>query len=142
MFDLDVIRPALLANLADLCEEQGLQQSPYMLALPTPPTLQIAGVTEINYDITMQRGGDANFIAVQVFVSMVADVGGQMKLDKMLKSSGSTSVKEAIESDTTLGGIIDDLRVTRSMGHQQFQRPGDNDLVIGSTWIVQIETTG
>ena len=139
-FDLDLIRPAIGANLAALVAAQELQWTPYMLAEPTPPTVQVLGAGEIIYDVAMQRGGDQNEVLVQAFVALVSDIAGQMKLDQLLKSSGPTSMKEAIQSSPNLGGIIDDLRVTRCSGHQVFRRL-DNAQVIGATWYVQVETT-
>ena len=130
-----------MTNLYDLCQAEGLQQSEYMLAQPTPPTVQISGVSDIIYDVAMQRGGDMNDVIVQAFVSLVSDLGGQQKLDRLLRSSGSASMKEAIESDPTLGGIIDDLRVRSCTGHQLYQKDA-NTMVIGAQWTVQIETTG
>lgn len=141
MFDLDVIRPALISNISAICEEEGLQPSEYMLAQATPPTVQITGVAEILYDVAMQRGGDQNEVVVQAFVSLVSDIGGQAKLDRLLRSSGPSSMKEAIESDPTLGGAVDDLRVTRCTGTQVYRRDNDSNAVIGAQWFVQIETT-
>jgi len=139
-FDLELIRAALGVNLAALVAAEEMQWTPYMLAEPTPPTVQILGAGEIIYDVAMQRGGDQNEVLVQAFVSLVSDIGGSMKLDRFMKSSGPTSMKEAIQSDPTLGGIIDDLRVTRCSGHTVYRR-NDNQQVIGSTWYVQVETT-
>lgn len=139
-FDLEVIRPAIGVNLATLVAAEEMQFTPYMLAEPTPPTVQVLGAGDLIYDIAMQRGGDQNEVLVQAFVSMVTDIGGQMKLDRFLKSSGPSSMKEAIESDTTLGGLVDDLRVTRSNGHNIY-RNNKNEQIIGSTWYVQVETT-
>jgi hypothetical protein len=139
-FDLELIRAAIGANLATLVAAEGMQFTPYMLAEPTPPTVQVLGSGDIVYDVAMQRGGDQNEVLVQAFVSMISDIGGQMKLDRLLASSGPSSMKEAIQSDPTLGGIVDDLRVTRSNGHTVY-RTSKNEQVIGSTWYVQVETT-
>lgn len=142
IFDLEVIRTAMLANLAAIAEAFGLQQVAYALAEPTPPTMQIAGVSDIMYDVAMQRGGDQNMVIVQAFVGMGSDIAAQQSLDRLLKSSGPTSVKEAIESDPTLGDTVDDLRVVRCTGHQFFMSRDGLKQVVGSTWTVQVETTG
>lgn len=140
MFDLEVIRPAIGTNLAHLIELEELQFTPYMLAEPTPPTVQVLGAGDIYYDVAMQRGGDQNEVIVQAFVSLVADIAGQVKLDRLLRSSGDSSMKEAIQRDCTLGGAVDDLRVVRSSGHTIY-RTKENAQVIGATWFVQVETT-
>lgn len=138
MFDLAVIREGLKANLDPLAETLGMQITAYMLASPMSPFIEIMGPDEITYDISMQRGGDSTIMIVRAFVSTTLDQGAQIFLDKMLASSGDTSVKEAIESDTTLGGAIDDLRVTRCSGYRLY-RP-DTGPLLGAQWFVQIET--
>lgn len=139
-FDLEVIRAAIGTNLATLCAAEGYQFTPYMLAEPTPPTVQVLGAGDIIYDIAMQRGGDQNEVLVQAFVCMISDIASQAKLDRLLASSGPTSMKEAIQSDPTLGGSVDDVRVTRCSGQQIFRKL-NNEQVVGATWYVQVETT-
>lgn len=139
MFDLAAVREGLKSNLDPLAQQLGMQITPYMLASPMAPFIEIMGPDEINYDIAMQRGGDSTSMIVRAFVSANLDMGAQIFLDKMLASSGNTSVKEAIESDTTLGGACDDLRVTRCSGYRLY-RP-DTGPLLGSQWFVQVETS-
>ena len=127
--------------MEDLCEREGLQGSPYMLSNVMPPVIQITGVSSITYDVALQRGGDENTVVVQALVSTASDIGGQMMLDRLLTSSGSSSVKQAIESDPTLGGLVDYLRVVRNSGHQLLTRPGEKIVHLGAQWFVQVETT-
>lgn len=154
MFDMKLIRPALISNIQTLCDSYGLQPAAYPLGNPTPPTVQIMGVGHIRYDLASQRGGDENDVLVQAFVSLVSDQAGHAKLDELLASSGPTSMKEAIQlkddpvtDQVTLGGLIDDLWVKECLGHQIFKdpMPGPGGMplrYVGSTWVVQIETTG
>ena len=44
----------------------------------------------------------------------MSESAGQTKLDGYLASTGSTSVKAAIEGDVTLGGAVQTLRVTNA----------------------------
>jgi hypothetical protein len=148
LFDLEAIRAALKSNLDPLGQAVGCQVSPYMLGNPTPPTIEVMGPEEIQYDVAMQRGGDENVVVVRAFIGISSDIAAQMTLDKMLQSSGPLSVKEAIEKvdspgsgRVTLGGLVDDLRVTRSTGYQVYPQPGEQDDVLGAAWYVQIETT-
>jgi hypothetical protein len=140
MFNLEVIRAALAANLAALATAEELQPSLYMLANPTPPTIDIFP-EDIDYDKAMERGGDENHVAVRACVGLTSDIGAQKKLDRLLASSGASSVKAAIESDTTLGDACDDLRVTRCSGYQVYPR-ADGTSVLAAQWSVQIETSG
>lgn len=139
MFDPTVIRAALAANIAALAAAEGFQVSQYMIG-PSPPAIEISGIEEIRYDVAMQRGGDQNNVLVRAFVSTGLSEGTQQKLDRLLASSGATSMKAAIESDPTLGGACDDLRVTDCSGYVVYPTATGN--VLGAEWTIQIETTG
>src|SRR4051794_6804851 len=103
MASLTEIREALAANLDTLPE---LQVSPYLLSNPTPPSAEVQpGVTD--YDLAGSRGLDRWRFTVRVFVGMTTDIGAQKRLDRMLASSGTESVKQALESDSTLAGAAD-----------------------------------
>lgn len=134
-----MIRAGLAANLATLADAEGLQVNPYMLSNPTPPNIDIFP-DEVNYDIAMQRGGDENLMIVRACVGFISDQGAQVKLDRLLASTGSTSVKAAIQSDLTLGNACDDLRVTKCSGYQLYDR-GGGTVVLAAQWMVQVETS-
>jgi hypothetical protein len=55
---------------------------------------------------------------VQVIVSKVSDRNAQSNLDGYCNPSGSSSVKAALESDKTLGGLVQDLRVTEARDYR------------------------
>lgn len=141
MFDSAAIRIALKNNLQALATAENMQLSEYMLGEPMPPFIEIMGADEIAYDIALQRGGDQNDMIVRAFVGLAIDKAAQIKLDRLLNSSGPSSMKQAIESDDTLGGNCDDLRVRTCTGYQIFPR-GDGRAVLGASWTVQVETTG
>jgi len=132
------LRAGLATNLATIADTQ---ISAYMLAQPTPPTIQILP-EEIDYDGAMQRGMDTWRITVQAFVGLVSDIGAQKRLDLMLAPTGSTSVKAAVESDTTLGGKCDDLRVTQATGYKIYSLQGQAAAVLGAEWTVEIVAVG
>ena len=147
LFDLKEIRAAIVEDLSVLGKAEELQVVKYMLALPTPPTIQVTGAGEILYDVAMQaggganRGGDQNDVVVQAFVSMVSDQAGQEKLDRLLTSSGPSSIKEAIEEGVALAAIVDAFRVTKCSGSEIYPR-ADQTVVVGASWTVQVETSG
>ena len=66
----------------------------------------------IDYDATIQRGADKYEIPVYLYVSRVDAQDSQDTLDGYLASSGDSSVKAQIESDTTLNGQAQSVRVT------------------------------
>jgi hypothetical protein len=139
VFDLSEIRAALAANLATLADAEGLQINAYMLSNPTPPNIDIFP-DKVTYDITMQRGGDSNMLTVRACVGLASDVGAQQKLDRLIASTGASSIKAAIESDPTLGGNCDDLRVTECSGYQVYPQ-GAEISILAANWTVQVETS-
>jgi hypothetical protein len=81
---------------------------------------------------------------VVVLVADVADEGSQLLLDRFMEPSGGRSVKEAVERDRTLGGLVNDTWVEECSGAISFtfdlvstggsQRPP----VLGAEWTVRI----
>lgn len=139
------IRAGLAANLAAITD---LQFAPggqaYMLASPSGPAAHIypgGGAGPIEYDQAMQRGMDRVPFTVQVMVPLTSDIGAQADLDAYIEPSGSRSVKEALESDRTLGGAADGLRVVSCTGYQQFAFEGRPTL-LGAEWHVDVYATG
>lgn len=137
MTSLTDIREGLAANLATI---SGLQQSAYLLSNPTPPAAEVQP-DEVEYDRSFQRGTDRWQLIVRCFVGATSDVGAQKRLDRMLASSGADSVKQALESDRTLGGAADDVRVVRCTGYRIFARDGGAS-VLGAEWTVQVLAQG
>lgn len=134
------VRAGLAANLAHLNDAGGwIKVSPYQLASPSPPTIQVFP-SKIDYDLANSRGGDVLMFVAQAFVSINFDIQGQVRLDQLLEDSGEFSVKEWIESDSTLGGVVDDLRVTENTGYQVYALAGRGP-VLGADWVIEILTS-
>lgn len=137
MAKLSAIRDGLKANLDSL---QGVQVSAYMLSNPTPPCLEVFP-SETLYDLTMGRGFDEWKLTVRMFVGVTTDVGAQRRLDDYLASAGSLSVKTKLESDKTLGGAAQTLRVESCSGYRVYQPEGRGPL-LGAEWSVSVLATG
>lgn len=135
MATLTQIRDGLAANLAGI---SGLQVAKYVLSNPTPPVAEFLPAA-IDYDKTMQRGSDQWTITIRVLVGNVSDIGAQKRLDTFLAPSGAGSIKAQVQSDRTLGGTVDTLRVTRCSGYRAYDRPGGATL-LGAEWTVEITT--
>lgn len=130
------IRSGIAANLATVT---ATQISSYQLSNPTLPALAVfpAGV---EYNQAFNRGVEKWTFTVQALVAYTSDVDGQQLLDAYLAPSGSTSVRAAIESDRTLGGVVHALEVTRASGYVLYadaQPP-----VLGAEWTVDIYASG
>ncbi len=134
---LQAIREGIAANLETL---NGVQQSAYLLANPTPPAAEVQP-GEIEYDLAMGRGLDRWNLTVRVFVGFTSDKGAQIRLDKMLAPSGVDSVKAAIEAEPTLGGACDDLHVKRCTGYRLYNRAGQA-AVLGAEWEIEVLASG
>ncbi len=79
-----------------------------------PPTAVVGVVDLLEFDTTIKRGADRYEIPVFVYVSRVDAQDSQETLDSYLASSGASSVKAQIESDKTLGGACQSLRVVEA----------------------------
>jgi hypothetical protein len=79
--------------------------------IPTNNAFAIVGQLNMNYDFTLNRGFDSATCQVIVVVGRMSERNGQERLDGLLASSGSTSIKTAIEADKTLSGAVQTLRV-------------------------------
>lgn len=58
-----------------------------------------------NYDSTMDRGSDDQTYVVQILTSKASD-RGQDELYAYCEGEGARSIKAAIETDPTLGGLV------------------------------------
>lgn len=130
MKDIGAIREAL----ADALEPLPFQVSPWMLGDPSPPAAHVIPGPAV-YDEAMHRGHDEMTFLVQAFVALSTDTAPQMLLDPLLDGEGAGSVKYLLETDTTLGGLVDDLRVTERTGYQQF---GATNVKLMCEWTVLV----
>jgi hypothetical protein len=132
---ITAIRRGIAANLTQLGTNLGIQVSAYALANPTPPTIQVLP-GEVVYDRAMHRGLDDLTFLVQALVQYGSDIGSQKRLDELLDPTGPKSLKTAVESDSTLGGIVSDVSVTNATGYRVAQ--GANGPILLCEWSVQV----
>jgi hypothetical protein len=102
------LRAGIKTNLATI---NGLRVSDYQPDNINPPVAIVFPVS-LNYDETFHRGMQTYTFAVQVIVGKVSERSGQSAIDSYVSSTGTNSIKLAIESDKTLSGKAFDLRVT------------------------------
>ena len=136
MADITTIREGLARNLESI---RNVQVSAYMLASPVPPAIHIFPAT-IDYDYGMNRGLDIVHFTIEAIVAFGLDVGGQQRMDRLLSPSGFESVKEAVESDRTLGQMVQDLRVERMSSYRVVTIPNQNDQVLAASWLVRVHS--
>lgn len=138
MAELADIRAGLAANLGTIA---GVNVSAYARDNILTPALQVYGPDEVVYDLAMQRGLDMMTLVVQGLAGSPAEQARQVMLDQWLAPSGSSSVKAAIESDPTLGGVVTAARVTRASGYRVYALPNKGS-TLGAEWFVEIHNPG
>ena len=108
MASLTSIRNGIGTNLGNISSLSVFNFVPDSIEPPTA----VVGVAElIEYDVTIQRGADKYEIPIYVYVSRVDAQDSQETLDSYLASTGSSSVKAQVESDISLGGAANSVRV-------------------------------
>ena len=106
------LRAGLAARLATIT---GLRTSATLPDQPTPPQA-VVYPDRVSYDNALGRGSDEYTFIIIVIVGRVAERAAQTSLDAYCNPSGATSIKAAIEGDSTLGGNALDCRVTEMRG--------------------------
>lgn len=89
----------------------GLRVFEYPPDAISPPAAVVAWPETVEYDVTAGRGSDRLAIPVQVMVGRVSDRASSAAVCAYLAGTGAASVKAAIESDVTLGAVVDTVRV-------------------------------
>ena len=122
MININGVRDALKANLQTITNLRVYDLIPDIV---TPPCA-VVGQLDFTFDIDNARGLDQASVDIFVIVQRISERTGQDKLDLFLAGSGTGSIKTAIESDRSLGGLVDTLRVisadsgTYTSGDQSF----------------------
>jgi hypothetical protein len=132
--EISQIRSGLVANIKAVVGNTA-QVSPYRSQSPTPPTIMVMGFGEVK-KVGMGSWEIDDFL-VQGLAGAPTQESAQMRLDTWISPLGSTNIWTAIESDKTLGGIVNNAIVTRCDGAQFIETPSGE--VLGSTWHIQIE---
>jgi hypothetical protein len=102
------IREGIKQNLSSI---EGLRCYDLVPDVIVPPCV-VVGQLDFTFDLNNARGLDQANLDVFVIVQRFSERTGQDKLDIYLAGSGDNSIKAAIESDRTLGGACNTLRVT------------------------------
>jgi len=114
MASLLSIRSGLSTRLATI---SGLSVYAYVPDSIEPPTAVVGVMSSVDYDSTMSRGSDSYEIPLYLYVSRVDAELSQDSLDEFLAGSGSSSIKQAIEGDSTLGGVVSSARVVEASNY-------------------------
>ena len=110
---LAAIRQGIAANLSTI---SGLRTSWFVPDNPSPP-IAIVVPERVDYDVSFARGSDTYALNVLIIGGRINERTAQSSLDAFLDSTGTSSVKTAIESDKTLGGAAHSCRVADWSGY-------------------------
>jgi len=97
---------------------------------------------DVQFDKAMRRALDEATLTCRVLVGRADDRTAQELLDALLEGSGPTSLKQAIEAargapgEYALGGLADDLHVTRIQGYRWYEHQGTQ--YVGAELMVRI----
>jgi hypothetical protein len=109
------LRTRIATNLATIT---GLRTSPTLPDNPNPPIALVTPIS-VSFDDSFKRGMQTYTFVISVIVGRADERTAQNKLDGFVSSTGSSSVKLAVESDKTLGGNAFDCRVTEMRNYGQ-----------------------
>jgi hypothetical protein len=107
MIKINQVRDALGKNLNTITGIRIYDTIPDVVV----PPCAVVGQLDFTFDVNNARGLDQASVDVFVIVQRISERAGQDKLDELLAGTGSKSIKTALESDRTLGGLVDTLRV-------------------------------
>lgn len=122
MINISGVREALGNNLMTIT---GMRVYDTIPDIVTPPCA-VVGQLDFTFDVNNARGLDQASVDIYVIVQRISERAGQNKLDQLLAGTGNGSIKTALESDRTLGGLVSTLRVisaesgTYTSGDQSF----------------------
>lgn len=141
MAELSDIRAGLASNIRAYFPDA--QCTGYLLSNPTAPAFEVElGDDGVDYHEAMQNGVSAWSFTVRGFVASNLDIGAQKILDTWAQTTGTGSVKAAIESDRTLGGAAFNLLVESMSPFQAIAARDGSGTYLGATWTVRVMASG
>jgi hypothetical protein len=115
--------------MADLTEIRAAVKATLPEAVTRDATVTVR-IGPRDYDA---RGFDKQRILTRIIVGHEGDPDAEKRLDDLL----TAPVKEALEADDTLGGLVADITVTRTSGYQTY-RAADGEQLLGAEWTADV----
>ncbi len=128
------VRAGIARNIS--ANVAGVQVSKYVMSNMTPPSIDIRR-GPIEYDQALDGGTHRLTMLVRAYLANPTDLQAINQIEAYLEPEGDKSIKEAVESDPTLGGVVADLQVTGATGEQGFVAEGQ-PTVLGCEWTVEV----
>lgn len=103
------LRTGILTRLQAISGLRSVPHSPDRVSVPAAAV----ELTSIEFGATYGVNAvDVHQFTIRVYASRADDKSGQDRLDTFINPAGATSVKQALDTDQTLGGLAQTLRVT------------------------------
>ena len=139
MSDLDDVVTALAATIRTGMGTDILAGRVYAFGVdaPNPPALIVLPAPEdfLDFDVTFD-GRDDFRLVLRILMSAADARTGQAALLGYLSRSGATSVRAAVYTDPTLGGVVSDCKVTGARGYGDVEWAGQ--LFYGAELVVEV----
>lgn len=139
MSNLDDVVEALAARIRTGMGTDTIAGRTYAYGIDSinPPTAIVlpSNGDFVDYDVTFD-GQDDFELVVKVLMGSADDRTGQAQLLAYLARSGSTSLREAIYGDSTLGGACSDLKVVGARNFGDVEWAGQ--IFYGAELVVQV----
>src|SRR5262245_2472348 len=111
---------------------------------PTPPAIDIFPATEFQQSFGFGGGNNIFFFTIRAEVTTADQFGGQNQLLSLMDPLAPTSLRDAIEADKTLGGVVGQAHVIEGpSGYGPVIDPGQvvdpiYGSLLGCQWTVQV----
>lgn len=105
--DVGAIRDGIATNLATI---SGLRTSGNVPDNVNPP-VAVVFLEQVEYDDAFRGGLTTFMFNIMVIVSRADERTAQNQLNEFISPDGTRSIKSAVESDRTLGGLVQTLRL-------------------------------
>ena len=135
------VKAGLKANL-DLVFTDPWTVTDFVMTSPNPPSIDIAPAhpVSIEFDTAMAGGGHCLYFIVRGIAASAADTDWQVVIDGLADPASTTSIKKAIETDKTLGGIVSWAVVRKASGYHSYKQDGSLYPVMGMEFTVEVQT--
>jgi hypothetical protein len=135
------IRAALAAALQGI---PGVNVTAYIKGSPQTPALYVypgapGGGEFTNYHTAMGNRAMRTF-TVRALAGSPIEEAAQMRLDELLDADGDSSVRQVLEADKTLGGLVASVTVVRSDSYSSFQLAATSTQLLAAEWHVDVYT--
>lgn len=136
MSELGDIRAGMAAALNSHLGE-GVQVSAWRLTSFHTPCVEVFPGT-VTYHRAMQNGHADWSMTVRAYVAFTTDIGAQQDMDDFMAVTGARSIKEALETDRTLGGVCQRVTVRGTDPPEEYVSRSDGSPLLGVDFNVEV----